>query len=91
MTPISLYNCKPGDIVLTGDSWRKGVAVCIRERGPSIDPERTYDVVHFLRLTDGHAYESGAISSVYMDSCELLARISINEVVKLKEMWKCSL
>lgn len=87
MRSCSIYDCRIGHIVLTGDSFGMDVCCCIAETGASENPDCTYSVVKFLNMVDGSIHESGAVESAYLDVCYLISKISVGEAMKLKEFW----
>ena len=72
---MNLYNCKVGDIVLTGDSYGMDVCVCIKER--HFDLDYGFDVVTFLDMADGGVHKSGASNDFcsYLDDCHFIKSI----------------
>jgi len=82
----SIYDCKVGDIVMTGDSYGMDLCVCTKERHES--ESLKIPVVEFLCLTTGAIHESGSVYSSYEDDCHLISRISKEEVDFLREKWK---
>ena len=85
MRPMNLYDCKIGDVVLTGDSYGMSCCVCIEER--TYKEDYGFDMVVFLDLTTGNSHESGGTGQFPLDYCYLCDRISKEQVERVKQVW----
>lgn len=86
---MNLYNCKRGDLVMTGDNYRMSPCVCLRPKHR--ESNYSFDTVTFLRLTDGKIYESGAANSAYLDRCDDVAcRLPEDELIPLVKLWEAA-
>ena len=59
---MTIYDCKVGYVVVTGDSY--GMSPCLCIDGPKKSENGNFDVMIFLNLTDGTIYESGGLPGV---------------------------
>jgi hypothetical protein len=82
---MNLYNCKVGDVVLTGDSYGMDVCVCIKET--HFDADYGFDVVTFLDMTDGGVHKSGGSNEAFLDQCYLIQHVDEDTVSKIKKAW----
>ena len=82
---MNLYNCRVGDIVMTGDSYGMYLCLCIRASHPK--EGYPYNLVDFLNLTDGSVHDSGSVSDAYLDDCYYVTRIEPEQVEEIKKRW----
>ena len=86
---MNLYDCKVGDVVLTGDSYGMSPCVCIKEK--HFDEGYKFDVVEFLDLTNGATHLSGCKigSESLLDKCHYISEypLSEKELENLKKVW----
>lgn len=83
---MNLYDCRVGDVVITGDSYGMSPCVCVAEKHMS--DEYPFEVVTFLDLTNGVEYNSGGVGMVSLDECMRVDKISQNVVDRIKRAWK---
>lgn len=82
---MNLYNCKLGQIVITGDSY--GVSPCLVVAETHHSEELGFNVVTFLDLTTGVSHESGGISGQPLDYCQIIDSVSPEQAQKIKDAW----
>lgn len=82
---MSVYDCKRGDVVITGDSYSCSPCVCIKEK--YWEENYGFDVVIFLDLTTGSTHKSGGKDNFRLDFCQKVDKITEVEVVRVLKVW----
>lgn len=82
---MSIYDCKRGDVVVTGDSLGYSPCVCVKEK--HFSENYGFDVVIFLDLTTGLTHVSGGKENFRLDFCQKVDKISESEVERILKVW----
>lgn len=83
---MNIYDCKRGNVVLTGDSMGMAACLCIEEK--RYDVRYGFEVVTFLDLTTGSIHESGGKNGFSLDSCHFLDKISEERTKRVIKVWE---
>ena len=85
---MNLYDCKLGQIVITGDSH--GMSPCLVIAEKHYDEDYDFNVVTFLDLTNGLPHKSGGRedSGYSLDYCQVIDVVSPEQAQRIKDAWE---
>lgn len=77
MRPIDIYECKPGYVVMTGDSYGLDLCIALRELPVGHEENQySFQVIEFLDLQNFTKHQSGGQYG-YTDDCYLIAKFNL--------------